>query len=180
MHSEVKAAMAVLKAAFPEAEISLPTVRVYCNALEEFAARDAEGLRRAVQRLLRTARFFPRIADIAREFASEAVAGLPEPEEAWGEVVSELRRIGHTSVPLFSCAEIGQAMRAIGTWDSLCRAASNPSDRARFIDAYRVIRERRALRVQHGGHALPEPTAEGRALLDRFIPRLVDKSRSKQ
>ena len=39
MHSEVKAAMAVLKAAFPEAEISLPTVRVYCSALEELAAR---------------------------------------------------------------------------------------------------------------------------------------------
>jgi len=165
--SDAARAVAVLAAAFPSARIEAPTLRVYAKLLADV---DPEALSRAVTRLAATSRFFPTIAELRGEVAAEATEGLPAPEVAWGEVVEELRRVGHTAAPQFSCPEIGQAVRAIGGWGALCFASRNPYDRARFVDAYRAVRAS-AVRAEqlHGvTNALsPAPQPAARALVTK-------------
>lgn len=136
--SEVVDILQQLKAAYPRQPISKDTLEIYARELEPFGA---DEMYTAMRWLLRNSRFFPTIAELIGSVAERRL-NLPGPEDAWGEVASELRRVGHTARPEFSTDLIKEAVDNIGGWRRLCESSNGVSDRARFIDAYKATRRR--------------------------------------
>lgn len=84
-------ALLELRAAFPLREVPTDTLALYARQLADLAEADAVD---AICRLLRTARFFPTVAEIREA----AVVGGPTEglaEAAWTEVQREVRRVGY-------------------------------------------------------------------------------------
>lgn len=145
--AEAMALVALLKAAYPRQPLEATTLKLYAEHLSEF---DAPVGRVAVERVIATSRFFPTIAELREQIAAMQCDEKPEPEMAWAEVLDELRRVGHSRAPRFSCDEIHDAVRAIGGWMYLCLQPTNHADRARFVDAYRAARSRSVREAQLG------------------------------
>lgn len=93
---------------------------------------------KACQNLSARATFFPSLAEILNEIV-ELATDMPAPETAWGLVVAEIRRVGMYQAPALA-PEIADAVRALGGWRFLCSSVNATADRARFVDAYRLIR----------------------------------------
>lgn len=86
----LKAALLELRLAFPQREVPVETMALYARQLADI---DEASVVDAVFRLIRTAKFFPTVAEIRES----AVAGGPTEglaESAWAEVQREVRRVG--------------------------------------------------------------------------------------
>lgn len=136
--AEVKRLVSMLVATWPRPEVRPETVGVYCAALADL---DAKAAHAAVMDLVRTSRFFPTVAEIRERVVRDRVP-LPSPEEAWGIVRRAIGRVGAYAVPEFDCDEVAAAVDAIG-WSELCLGENPVANRARWIDAYRSVCERR-------------------------------------
>ena len=93
-------------------------------------------------RVVAKSEWFPSVAAIRGECANAAVDAYPEPELAWGEVLSEIRRVGMNREPAFENPHTAAAVEAMG-WRALC--LSDEGDivvRAQFREAYRASRDR--------------------------------------
>ncbi len=72
---------------------------------------------------------------------------LPDVDQAWAEIQSEISRVGWTVVldakrrPLFSHPSIQAAVDAMG-WSTLCESENPMADRAHFLKLYGVATER--------------------------------------
>lgn len=115
-----------------------PTAQLWLTMLADLPYKLAE---RALVKVLMTARFFPTIADI-REAARglvEQSTKLPEPDEAWAEVMQKVTRY---STPEWSCPEIQQAVRVVG-YNAICDSENIGVERAHFFKVYEAIRKRK-------------------------------------
>jgi hypothetical protein len=130
--SEIGVLMAILKAAYPRQVIQPLTLQVYTKALEPHDANEIAG---AIEFITHRSRFFPTIAEIL-ERAALTRTGAPDSAVAWGEVLAELRRVGHTSSPSYPHPLIGDSVKAIGGWRRLCESTDMTADRSRFHEAY--------------------------------------------
>lgn len=154
---EVLKCLSILKASYPKQQLAPDTLEVYATMLADLQREDVEG---AIRRLVCKSKWFPTVAEIRSEVAEVAVSHLPEPEVAWGEVWQAIGRWGMNRRPEFSSPEVEAAVDAIG-WRTICLDENVMSSRARFIDAYRVFRERKVERAQLGEHALERPALSG-------------------
>ncbi len=165
---EVAGLVAALTAAFPRAEIGENTVRVYIDMLADLDFDEAQA---AVKKLMATSTFFPSIAEIRQAVADLRTRHLPEPEEAWEEVMRELRRVGgYLDIygPLqFSCEEVRRAVKAIG-WQTLCMSESIGVERAHFLRIYDTFR-RRTKEDANLGPLLGAPRKEGPAAIGEIV-----------
>lgn len=159
--AEVLKLVALLQGAFPRAQLAEGTVEAYAQGLADLEAEEA---RLAIVALVRTSRFLPTIAEI-REAVVEPELGLPLAEEAWSEVLAEIRRIGLYGVPEWSCGEIDRAVKAVG-WRAMNESQNIAYERKAFLDAYKAIREERiyAAMAKDRGHAPALPPAPRREL----------------
>lgn len=82
--SEALKLLATLKAAYPRQELGEETLEVYARDLADL---DHEVAVAAVERMRKSSRFFPTIAEL-RESAAEIRLGAPPPRIAWGQVVA--------------------------------------------------------------------------------------------
>ena len=146
---EAAGLMAALKAAYPRQEIAAPTIKLYARMLGDI---DPTEGKEAVQRLIASSRFFPTVAEIREEVFRAHTEGLPEPEVAWRYVLEAIGKFGAYGSPSFEGEAMNEAIRAVG-WRDICLSESVASSRARFVDAYRVCRERQTRRLQLGGYA---------------------------
>jgi hypothetical protein len=111
--------VALLKAACPGWKAEDATAGVWHSLLEDL---DAQAVSVATKRLLVSRRnpFPPAVGEIRAEVARQ---GAPElmtsPEEAWGEVMRQVRRVGWCGTPQWSSAAVENAVQAIG-WRELC------------------------------------------------------------
>lgn len=90
MSDQVREALLSMRAAFPQREVPVSTLALYSRQLVDL---DPAAVVDAIERLIRTSRFFPTIAEIREA----AVAGGPTEglaELAWAEVQREVRRVG--------------------------------------------------------------------------------------
>jgi hypothetical protein len=152
--ADVTELVAILSAAFPGSSMSERTVEVYEGMLLDL---DFEAAKKAVARLVTTSRFLPTIAEI-RTAAFELEQGARRlAGEAWGDVLSEIRRTGSYGVPRFVDARTAECVRLMG-WRNLCFSESDAADRARFAELYDGLTER-AVRdgLAGSGLALPAP-----------------------
>jgi hypothetical protein len=155
-NADIKRLLSILRASYPRQEIDEATVKAYSHMLADL---DYDEARAATQRLIATSKFFPTIAEIRAEVAEESMSAIPSGEEAWGEVRRAISRVGSYRTPTFDIREIAEAVDVIG-WRNLCLSDNPASSRARFIDAYRSIRER----------------SQSIAQMGRFAPRgLIDR-----
>ena len=143
--------LATCRKAFPQSKADGETLALYARALEPLGYGAIEA---AVMRCLRTARFFPTIAEIYD--AAESVqrtatnTGTPEAGEAWEEAMQNVRR-NHVYKPwVFSCPEVKQAVKQFGKMEliGLEEDAMNTA-RAQFMRIYNGILRRRAEKQQN-------------------------------
>lgn len=131
--------MAVLTAAYPQAEIQEETIQIYTKFLLDlpFEAGQAGALE-----LIAKSKWFPSVAEL-RQMAVEMLSenDIPTPGEAWGEVVRQLHSVGYYGRPSFSHPAIVKAVKAMG-WYELCVSENMVADRAHFMRIYEGYRER--------------------------------------
>jgi hypothetical protein len=140
----------VLASVWPAYPIADPDTmaEAYAIALADVPAELAMG---AAQQALRTSRFFPTPSEV-RELVAEEVLDLPTPEEAWEEVLAEIRAVGRYGRPRFTSDVLAETVARLG-WLSLCGAEDVAAARATFERSYKAHR-RRWLRDVDFGDAL--------------------------
>ena len=193
---QTKDTLRMLAAAYPAQRQRMTTddvramVAVYIAGLADL---DYDRVRAAVDRLVKSSRFIPTIAEI-REAAVDVAHGARRGGlEAWGEVTREARRICGLSEhdvirdpqlarPRLTDPVAIEAARSIG-WDEIRdRRVGDVSTRARFIDLYDQLAqgERKDAAIAHGAtsRALPQRTTEQRRI-GELVPGLLSQGGSK-
>jgi hypothetical protein len=109
--------------------------------VEDILDLDFEPAALAVKTLRQTSKFLPSIAEI-RQAAAEIHAGhLPDEDEAWAEVMANIRHHGWTGTPTWTHPAIHATVKAMG-WRDLCASTNQVADRAHFLSLYRTQRAR--------------------------------------
>jgi hypothetical protein len=142
----------MILAAYPQNRVTSDvTSKVYENMLADL---DAQLARKAVTRLISVSKFMPTVAEIRAAAAELQHGPLRSGGEAWGDVLSEIRRIGIYAAPRFADPIVADLVRRWG-WRALCDGHGD-ADRARFIDTYDAIALRARQDVVSG---IPLPAA---------------------
>lgn len=110
--------------------------------VEMLADLDDGILQAATRECIANQDWFPKISELRRMAHKIHAAAHPTPDahDAWAEVQSEIRRVGHyANRPgyelRFTHPLIEQAAMTLG-WEHLCYSENQVSDRAQFIQAY--------------------------------------------
>ncbi len=124
--------------AFPNASLPPETIVLYCDMLADLPY---DAAKTAVMKIIKTAKFFPTIAEI-REATLRQMPGVnpPTPPEAWANVADQLQQCGTWHTPAFAHPLIAQAVRTMG-WYDLCRSENPMTDRAHFLRIYGDLRD---------------------------------------
>lgn len=135
-----------------------------------FGDRDAALLGLALDHIFARDDRWPTPVRILAEISAieDALGGRrrPSAEEAWEEVVSQMRRVGRYGSPTWSCEAVGRAAMALyGSWEALCERTTEQLayDRAHFLRFYATFADE--VEQEPGTHgALPPADGETRAL----------------
>ena len=136
---EAKRMMALLKALYPRQTVEPETIRAYAGFIVDLDAREVE---QAINEHVAESPYFPTVADIRQRVAKRSVH-CPGADEAWGEVLREVRRVGYYGRPQFSHPAIAAAVDALG-WQEFCQSdvESQGTWRAHFNRYYEAGKER--------------------------------------
>ena len=142
-------AMTVLGETFNET-ISPIRLAAYFDALSDHSIDDvllAAGIAN------RTARFFPKPVELI-----ELISGTAE--DAWGEVLREVRRVGYVGTPHFESATALATIEAIsGSWQQFC--GQLPSDGPELIGWMKQFRSAfLVMTARHQEHTLTLQSAD--------------------
>lgn len=123
----------MLVKAFPDTKADAGTVKVYVDMILDL---DFEATKRGIARILASAKWFPKIAEI-REAAQVACGRrLRSGAEAWLDVVEQIRKEGgRWGKPKFKDPIVAEIVRRCG-WVTLSDSGDSVADRARFIAMY--------------------------------------------
>ncbi len=138
-------ALTNMRDAFPKQPFGDNAVRIYA---EQLADLDGIDVLRAVERLLRTSRYMPTIADIRAEVV-EAINPLPTPEEAWDQAVA-----GHTDSTL-----VRETIEACGGYWEIRSSTNLGTLRAQFRKDYEARRDVEMKTLMAGTPIRPEQLA---------------------
>lgn len=176
---EAKQLIAMLFTAFPTQVSRMATGdaamsrRVYERGIIDLDV--AAGVR-AVERLARTAKWLPTIADIRGEVHA-AASPRRTGAEAWEDVRKEIGRTGYYREPKFGDPAVAAIVRGLG-WRELCLSENPAADRARFIDAYEArAADTRTDEIASKG-ALPAPRPSDPTKIGDAIKGLLDEGES--
>lgn len=124
--------MAILATAYPKWTITEDVIAVWAEFLSDLPV---DAVVSAVAQHVRTAKFPPSIAEIRK--IAKGPAGLSG-EEAWHEVIQQVRKHGWCGKPEFSDAKIRKGVQAIGGWRNLCSLNTTEMGvaRAHFMRCY--------------------------------------------
>ncbi len=171
---EVRDVLKLIAAAYPtqRQRMSNDDVRamaaVYTAGLLDL---DRDRVRAAIDRLVKSSRFIPTIAEI-REAAVDVAHGARAPGgEAWGRCLAMIGRYGSHRLPGIDFEVSDPALlatiRALG-WSALCNSDNQHADRARFVELYDQLAkgERKEAAIAPGAtsRALPQRTTEQRRI----------------
>ena len=132
--------MMVLQTAYPNTELGEYTPRLYLELLQDIPS---EVLKNAVLHCISKSPFYPKISEIRRAAAEIRLnnTNIPTAHEAWGMVSRAIPAYGRNSRPEFPHRLIDRTVSALG-WYNLCISTNQIADRARFIEAYDIFREK--------------------------------------
>ena len=131
------------KKTFPDSKADAETLLLYTAALDDLTYPQVKA---GVLKLLNTAKFFPKVAEI-REAANAMVAhvkheGKPDAGEAWGEALKFMKARGpYDTRPFqFSCPEGEEAVERIGVTSLFAlEVKDEPIVRAQFMKIYEKL-----------------------------------------
>ncbi len=160
--SEVSQLVMMLMAAFPASKTSDSTSAVYEQMLLDL---DETLARRAVTRIIATAKWLPTIAEIRAASTELRLGPVRDGGEGWKDAMAAVRYVGRYGVPKVRDPLVREALRLWGSWQSFCDSPEDdPGGRARFIELYDALARRQRDTEVSG---IPLPAAE------RPRPRLV-------
>lgn len=126
--------LAYLKAAFPHAQLSEATCRVYSELLADLDYKLAQlASRRIAAEPGR--KFFPTLGELRAQMLDLAEGRARVGAEAYGDVNAAVRRFGYYSAPRFSDPLVAQAVATLG-WETICLSTNEESLRMRFVALY--------------------------------------------
>jgi len=137
-HEEAIKVMIILTAAYPQITISKETMKVYERFLIDLSFELGQA---AALQLISQNKWFPSIAELRQSVIKMLPNEIPSTEEAWLEVVNQIKSTGSYGTPYFSNDLIGKAVNAIG-WRELCLSENQVADRAHFFRIYESYRSR--------------------------------------
>lgn len=137
------------------------SAEVYARGLEDL---DRDLAARAVDALVKSARFLPTVAEIRAACVVTQHGRRRGGAEAWGDVIRAIGRYGYMRRPgidfAFDDPLVARAVDAFG-WANLCGSENATADRARFIEHYDQLAENAHADAQLAPGAtsplLPEP-----------------------
>jgi hypothetical protein len=141
---EAAQVVAMLAAGFPGARFGEENAAVYEAFLSDLEFGLASA---AITGLVNTSRFLPSIAEIRAACLDSRDGKVRGAEDAWGDVVSEIRRVGAYGAPQLSDPLAAYAVERLG-WRNLCGSSNDAADRARFCELYARARDRERESVQ--------------------------------
>lgn len=141
--------------AYPGSKSSARTSEVYETMLADL---DAGIAAQAVRRLIATAKWLPTVAEVRSTYADLAHGPVPSGEDAYADLLQQVRRVGIYRAPRFTDPLAERAMLGVyGSWRACCNAPENDqAGRARFLDFYQRLATQQRL-DQASGIPLPEP-----------------------
>jgi hypothetical protein len=172
--TEAMKIVCVLFGSFPNARFDEQNFESYAEGITDL---DVTTCGSAAQRLIRTSKFLPSIAELRDACAAQTHGPARSGEEAWGELMLAKRRHGYDygavdarrreRDPLFGDALITRCLALWGGWNAFALADDDAADRARFIALYagHAGRERQDIVA---GKPLPAPLPTS---LARSLPR---------
>lgn len=140
--SEVAELVMMLLAAYPHRDMSAATSSVYERSLRDL---DVNLARVAVERLIRTSKFLPSIAEIREACEVTQKGHLRTGGEAWADAVKAARYVGsYAPTPKFKDPLVTEALRLWGSWKEFCLSPEDDAaGRARFIQLYDELAKRK-------------------------------------
>ncbi len=141
---EVAEVLGMLSSVYPHYNLTPETIKSYAILLSDIPV---DTLKAAAIQCARTKTFFPSVSELVSA-AYDFIDDDTTPEEAWGIVVKHMSRPMTTyhagkKLKLKPLSDrIERAVTAIGGWPVLRASENYVADRARFIDAYRGLKER--------------------------------------
>jgi hypothetical protein len=156
--------VAMLAAGYPIWKPTQQTVDLYIKLLEPLPAAATEE---AVMQILRSDREFAPPVGVVIQTATrialaQSGAAVTTAEEAWGQVESAIRKLGHYQGPgeFAGNKAIQRAVAAIG-WSNLCFDENVVANRAHFMrifESYQARELENAVDLLGHGKTLPEVT----------------------
>jgi len=152
---EVTKILSFLASLYPRYGLTPETIRAYHVILHDLPPDLLH--RAALQMGARDNPFFPAAGELrAAAFElREQAAGIPSAPEAWAEVCKKFGHHGWCNPPRpedWSHPLILKTVEAVGGWQFLCASENPTADRARFLQAYDILRKR----TQAAQRMLPE------------------------
>jgi hypothetical protein len=136
---QAKALLGVLAAYWPKADLPRETLLLYRDHLLDF---ELEPAARAVSHLGATSRFFPTVAEVRQAITAAADPDpLPDPDQAWAEVVANARD-GIYGTPIWSHPAVYDTVKAMGGIRELAISENLMADRAHFLRLYETCKAR--------------------------------------
>ena len=137
------AAIGILKqlfAVYPNSQSTEQTVAVYLRLLQDIPP---EELQTIVDQCIAQNKFLPTIAEL-RDMHHTLTLSLMQPTaaEAWGEVRKAITSTGHIRIPQFDDPLVERAVAVMG-WRELCISENQIADRARFLQIYGQLEQRK-------------------------------------
>ncbi len=164
--SEARQLVAVLFAAYQQANIREKTLEVYETMLADLEFHPTQ---QAIMRLVATSKWLPTIAEIRAMSVDLKFGPQRSGLEAWGDVVAAIRAVGSYGCPKFEDPCVAECVR-IMDWRTLCLSENDTADRARFVELYDNLQTRER-RDHVAGRQLPP--AQGMVSLERVSPHAL-------
>lgn len=127
--------VAILESAYPRERLTPQQVKLYALLLRPY---DQEAVTQAALAHIKRSPYFPRISDLVSTLDQD---GLPDVDEAWGEVLRQIRAVGYYGQPQWTHPAIAETVAALG-WQELCMSDNAVADRAHFGQFYGKARTR--------------------------------------
>ncbi len=130
--------LTLLKAAWPDKTIEAETVTAFAAGLGDLPP---QAVFNAAKRAVRTATFFPAVAEV-RSLALDEALGIGPPEVAWEEVRQQLKCVGRYGIPEFTNPVTAHAVTSLG-WVTICDWDIDTIGvlRSQFSKAYEAYRQ---------------------------------------
>lgn len=138
----------LFRSRWPKHPVTETTISAYAICLGDVPP---EALRTATVQLLRTAQWFPGIDEI-RDLA-RGPRGALSAEEAWEEVIGQVRKEGYYGKPKFSSPTVARAVEALGGWNNVASQLTEQvgTNRAHFLRIYSAIAKSSARELEYAG-----------------------------
>lgn len=160
-----------LFSAYANAQVTVETIAVYDRLLSDIPAGD---LQTVVDQCVAECKFLPTVAEIRERYhALSRTLGQLTAADAWGQVKSEIRRIGSWGTPTFDDPIVAKVVRNMG-WMEICTSESPEGvTLAQFTRMYNELVNRNELlqKLLPQAREMAEQHIGGLQHISAFLPK---------